>query len=236
MDAVLKGMVLDAPGQEAQLENSMDSLDEQISTFQDKQDSLQNSVCTKVATDLESYLIGVKFEPFSNYDMYKGGNYNQALSSDGSIVDWKVYLLIPTVNLIYVNANQFKCDGDLTGSFPDGSDLQIILGGSTKVHSTVGGTIFDGGITTVTLDDEVCDNTISSVYIFQYQYLAGDDSTIDDFKTNWDFGHDYIVLPLGQTGTYGTQDNIAKLNMAKNMLQFNLTKMSDSVTILEQFI
>jgi len=236
MDAVLKGMVIDAPGQTGQLETGVESLDEQIATFQDKQDSLQNNVCTKVATDLESYLIGVKFEPFSNYDMYKGGNYNQALSSDGSIVDWKVYLLIPTVNLTSNNPDEFECDDDLTGSFPDGTDVQIILGGSTKVHSTVASTSFLGGITTVTLDDEVCDNTISSVYIFHYQYLAGDDSTIDDFKTNWDFAHDYIIQPLGESGSYGTQDNIAKLNMAKNMLQSDITKIGDSATILEPFI
>ena len=83
-DVIIKEMILDAPDQVVKLDASIDNIDEQISAFEDKRDSIKGSVCDKVATDLESYLIGTKFTPVSNFYIQKGSDYNQSLISSGS--------------------------------------------------------------------------------------------------------------------------------------------------------
>lgn len=88
-DAILKGMVLDAPDQVITIGLSIDSVTEQITDLESKRDSLKTSVCDKIATDIENYLIGTKFDPV-DYSLTKGANFNQCLVSSGSIVDWEV--------------------------------------------------------------------------------------------------------------------------------------------------
>jgi len=67
-------------------------------------------------------------------------------------------------------------------------------------------------------------------------YAPGD-TTIDDLINQWNFAHDYIVTPLGlATGTYGTQDNIAKLTDAKNMLNTNKAKVDNTSTLFGPFV
>lgn len=79
-------------------------------------------------------------------------------------------------------------------------------------------------------------NTFPLEPSLEYVYTPGDDTIIDDYKTNWDFAHDYIVKPVGLTGTYGTQDNIAKLTSSIGLLTSNKTKVNDSVAIFSQFV
>jgi len=233
-DIVLKQMVLDAPGQIASITTSITNLNTQIADIQSKQDSLKN-ICDKVALDLETYLTATKFLPATDYFMYKGTNYNQNLSITGSIIDWVIYKILTVTGLLYIADDSFSCDSDKTSIFTTTTKVSFLLSGS-RVYSTVLSSSFDGSITTVILNDLVLDITIASVWPIEYSYLAGDDTKIDEYKTNWDFSHDYITLPMGTTGTYGTLDNIAKLNLAKTLLTSNKTKLTDSITVLTPFI
>jgi hypothetical protein len=165
-DPIITAMIADAPEQVVQLTNSIASIDSQISLIQSQQDSLQNNVCSKVATDLELYLTTIKYDPDLDYTLSKGSTFNDSLSLTGTITDWNVI--------------------DSTGN--------II-----------------------------------------YSYIPGDDSVIDGYKIQWDFGHDYITLPMSTSGTYGTLDNIAKLNTAKSLLTANKSKINNSITILDPF-
>ena len=233
-DPVLRQMILDAPAQVDSIDLSIDMLDIQIADFQAKQDALKNSVCDKVALDLETYLIGTKFTPITNYYMYKGVNFNQSLLSSGSIIDWKTYKVL-SFGASFVAVDTFSCTGDKTGIFTMGADLSLLLGGG-RVYSTVLSSSFNGAITEVILNDAIVTNPITSIWVLEYSYSPGDDLIIDGHKTNWDFAHDYIILPMGMTGTYGTQDNIAKLNIGKSLLNANRTKINNSIVILTPFI
>ena len=236
-DVIIKEMILDAPDQVVKLDASIDNIDEQISAFEDKRDSIKGSVCDKVATDLESYLIGTKFTPVSNFYIQKGSDYNQSLISSGSIIDWNIYEII-NVNATCSSATEFVTEGDTTSDFIPDEDISFILSPSTRVYSTIQSSTYDAGNdeTTVVIDDTVLDPaTFLEIWKFKYSYISSDDQTIDDFKTQWDFGHDYLVLPMGTSGTYGILDNIAKLTLAKNLLFANRTKVNDSITILAPF-
>jgi len=233
-DAVLKQMILDAPTQVENIDSAITNIDEQIADFQSKQDSLV-TVCDTVAIELETYLKDTKFSPETVYYMYKGINFNQNLDISGSIIDWKIYKILSLTGLIFVSDNTFTCNGDKTSTFSADADLSIILGGG-RVYSTVASSSFDGSVTEVILNDSVLDVSLTSVWLLNYIYILGDDPIIDSHKDNWDFSHDYITLPLGISGSYGTKDNITQLNVAKNLLNSNRTKFNDSITVLAPFV
>jgi hypothetical protein len=238
-DVIIKEMILDAPDQVVKLDASINNIDEQISSFEDKRDSIKGSVCDKVSTDLESYLMGTKFAPVSNYYIQKGSNYNQSLISSGNITDWKVYEIVINVYVTCFSTTEFVTEGNTTSDFIPTEDISfILLSTSIRVYSTISSSTYDAenNKTTVVIDDAVLDSaTFLEVWKFKYTYIISDDPIIDNFKTQWDFGHDYLVLPMGTSGTYGILDNIAKLTLAKNLLFANRTKVNDSITILAPF-
>jgi len=236
-DVIIKEMILDAPDQVVKLDASIDNIDEQISTFEDKRDSIKGNVCDKVAIDLESYLIGTKFTPVSNYYMKKGTDYNQSLISSGSITDWNIYEIV-NVDATCSSATEFVTEGDTTFDFISTEDISFILSISTRVYSTISSSTYDeeNNETIVVIDDAVLDPaTFLEIWKFKYSYIISDDPIIDNFKTQWDFGHDYLVLPMGTLGTYGILDNISKLTLARNLLFANRTKANDSISILAPF-
>jgi hypothetical protein len=235
-DIIIKEMILDAPDQVVKLDATISNIDEQITAFEDKRDSIKSSVCDKTATDLEAHLL-TKFTPSANYYMQKGSDYNQSLISSGSIVDWKIYEII-NVDATCSSTTEFITEGDTTLDFVSAESISFILSPDTRVYSTIVSSIYDAGNdeTTIVINDTVLDPvTFLEIWKFRYSYISGDDSIIDNLKTQWDFGHDYLVLPMGTTGTYGILDNISKLTLAKNLLLANRTKANDSITILAPF-
>ena len=222
-DVIIKEMIIDAPGQVIKLDSSIDNIDDQISEFEAKRDSIKGSVCDKVATSLESYL-NSKFIPSSNYYIKKGENYNQSLDTSGSIIDWKIYEII-NIDATCSSETEFITIDNTTSNF-------------IRTYSTVKSSTYDPeeNQTTVVINDSVLNpSTFSEIWKFKYSFLPGDDLTIDEYKSQWDFGHDYLILPMGTSGTYGILDNIEKLKLAKNLLLSNKTKINDSITILEPF-
>jgi hypothetical protein len=236
-DPVLQQMISDAPAKSSQIAASSSSLDAQITTLQKQQDSIQNTVCGGAASKLETYLIGTKFTPASNY-LYKGPNFNQSLVSSGNLTDWSVYQKIILTNLQYLSSNSFTCSGNQTTVFTNLLNVGFLLDSTSIIISVVSSSSFDNilNLTTVIINDSILTNALTVVSKLNYTYLFGNDTTVDKYKSDWDFGHDHIIQPLGSSGTYGTQDMIAKLGTAKTLLQNNKTKIDNSITVFSSYI
>lgn len=233
-DIILKQMILDAPNQEKGYEEAITSIQNQISDFTSKQNSLQR-ICNESAENLENYLLNEKFND-PKFSMYKGLNYNQSLSQNGNLSDWKIYKLLEDIEPEYIAQDSFSCDGDESELFVEDFDVSILINEITRVSSTVKSSSFDGSVTTVILNDEILNEPLTSISEYEYSYIPGDDSEIDKHKNSWDFSHNYIVQPLGVSGTYGTLDNISQLNNAMNLLTQNKNKISSSISIFERFV
>lgn len=236
---VLREMIIDSSSQVSQLDSTLAGIESQISSFQEKQDALKNGVCTKAAENLEEYLVGTKFSPSENYNMYKGDNFNQSLSEDGNLIDWKIYRNMFISTSIFLSANEFTLSGDQTLVFTSSKLLSFLMETSQiRSYTSVDSSEYDAenDITTITLIDEVLTENSFSIWEYIYSYIEGDDTTIDTYKEQWDFAYDYINHEFGSNGTYGTKANISQLNSAKTLLEANRTKINDSTTMLEPFI
>jgi len=239
---IIQEMINAADGKAANAQTSIDQITLQISDLQEKQDSMQTGILDVVSSNLENYLVGTKFSPASDYHMKKGSTYNDGLSSSGTLTDWEIYQLRlsnldPSKDsIIYDSPNTFTCTGDKTAIFSDTTDVAFNLNG-TYVYSVVSGSpVFMGGITTVTIADSVLTINLMEGFTKNYVYSLGDDTYVDKYVGDWDFAHDYIVHPLGSTGTYGTKDMISNLTSAKNMLELDKTKFIDSKTKFADYV
>jgi len=72
-------------------------------------------------------------------------------------------------------------------------------------------------------------------YYVRYVYTPGDDTEIDKFKTDYDFGNDYLTRPLTSGASYGLYDNLAGLNSAKSLLTQDKNKIEASKAIFEDY-
>ncbi|HQF36481.1 MAG TPA: hypothetical protein PLL26_02460 [Candidatus Dojkabacteria bacterium] len=234
---ILQEMINAAPDQSEKLGTSISQIQTQIDNLQQKQDAMKSGVGDVATSRLESYLIGTKFIPVNSYHQYMGTTYNQILSSAGTLTDWKIYKIMNVPSLTYVSSSSFECSGDQTSVFTEDKDIAL-KNGSSFAYSTVSSSIYDPGLDTTTVDiaDSVIEASLINIFEFHYQYTPGNDSTIDELITQWNFAHDYIVKPLGLSGSYGTQDNIAKLNDAKNMLLQNKSKVDNTEDIFSKYV
>jgi hypothetical protein len=236
---ILQEMIDAAPAASEAIETSIAQIQVQIDTFQEKQDAMKTGVGNEAASRLESYLIGTKYTPVEDYHQYKGPTYNAIETAGGTITDWKIYERQDLTGLNYISNITFECEGDQTLIFATGVFVAFTLVSPEKTYSKVVSSSYDAGTdkTEVEIEDGVLTAALSEALILKYTYSLGDDTTVDEIKTQWDFAHDYIVTPLGlATGTYGTQDNIAKLTDAKNMLATNKAKVDNSVAVFNEFV
>ena len=233
---IIQQMIDAAPTQAASAEKSILNLDNIIIDLQNKQDAMKTAIADVSSSDLQSYLIGTKFDS-ETHCILKGETFDQVLDSVGTLTDWKIFEKISLENLIFVSSTEFECDGDQTLIFIEDLEILCDLLIESKT-STVGTSTYDVGTdkTTVIISDEILDSDLSQIWKLVYEYVEGDDTTIDNHITNWNFVHDYIMTPLGLSGTYGTQDTIAKLNDAKGLLLLNKEKYEDSVEIFSHFV
>lgn len=242
---ILQGMITDAPTQSALMTQSIAQIQLQINDLQEKQDAMKSGVGDVAKDRLESYLIGTKFTPSEDYHQVNGSKYNQIETSDGSLTDFKIYKKVTLTDLTFTTPTKFICRGNEAATFKKDDDLGFTLSGS-KVYSTIkDDAIYTptdpmhpfpvSDVTTVELNDSVLTSSLSQVWEFEYSYIAGD-TNIDELISQWEFAHDYIIQPLGTSGTYGTQDHIAKLNDTKNVLTSNKSKIDSSVTVFSNYV
>lgn len=228
-DSTLKQMVLDAPSQVLGHDKSITSLNTQLSDLTAKLSSLQG-VCNKISEDLETYLTTSKY-PTGTYYFYKGFNFNQSTSINGNFTDWKLYKLVE-ISPLYVSSNSFLMLGDQRSIFHQDMDISIV--NIVRSYSTISSALFEDNITTITINDSIITESLSSVWLLHTVYMSGD-SIIDTKKIEWDFTHDYIIQPLGMNGTYGILDGIAKLTQAKNLVTSNKNKIEASISVFGKY-
>jgi hypothetical protein len=233
---ILQSMIDSAPVKSADIANSITAIDAQIADFQAKQDAMKQGVGDVATTRLEDYL--KTLYPVSDYHQKNGTTYNAIETASGTLTDWKIYKLVDLDDITFKTDTQFICRGDKESVFKKDDDVGFTIG-SAKEYSTVADDAVytpddpenpfpDSDFTTVDINDNVLDSSLSEVWKFETSYAPGD-ITIDELVSQWNFAHDYIVTPLGlATGTYGTQDNIAKLTDAKNMLNTNKAKVDST--------
>jgi len=241
---ILQSMIDSAPAKSADIASSIAAIDAQIADFQAKQDAMKQGVGDVATARLEDYL--KTLYPAANYHQRNGTTYNKIETAGGTLTDWKIYKLVNLADIIFKTDTQFICRGNKESLFKTDDDVGFTLTGS-KEYSTVasdsvytpddpGNPFPDSDFTTVDINDGVLDSSLSEVWKFETAYAPGD-TTIDGLINQWNFSHDYIVTPLGlATGTYGTQDNIAKLTDAKNMLNTNKAKVDSTSASFGPFV
>ena len=163
-----------------------------------------------------------------------------------TLTDWKIYKLLVLTDIIFKTSSQFICRGDKESVFKKDDDIGFTLTDTKEYSIVASDSVYTpddslnpfplSDFTTVDISDSVLDSSLSEVWKFETSYTPGD-STIDELVNQWNFAHDYIVTPLGlATGTYGTQDNIAKLTDAKNMLNTNKAKVDNTSASFGPFV
>jgi hypothetical protein len=241
---ILQSMIDSAPAKSADIASSIAAIDAQIVDFQAKQDAMKQGVGDVAATRLEDYL--KTLYPISDYHQRNGTTYNAIETAGGTLTDWKIYKLLVLADITFKTDTQFICRGNHESDFKKDDEIGFTLTSSKEYSTVASDSIYTpddpshpfplSDFTTVDIDDSVLDSSLSEVWKFETSYTSGD-TTIDELISQWNFAHDYIVTPLGlASGTYGTQDNIAKLTDAKAMLNLNKTKVDNISSSFGPFV
>jgi hypothetical protein len=77
--------------------------------------------------------------------------------------------------------------------------------------------------TTITLSESILSDQ-NAIFWGGIKYNSPYDSNIIEFIEKWEYGHDLIVHPFDNTGTYGLKENINILQNAKNLMESNSDK------------
>lgn len=241
---ILQSMIDSASAISADIARSIAVINAQIADFQAKQDAIKQGVGDVATTRLEDYL--KTLYPATNHHQQNGTTYNKIETAGGTLTDWKIYKLVTLADITFKTSTQFICRGNKESSFKKDDDVGFTLTGSKEYSIVIKDSVYTpddplnpfplSDFTTVDINDSVLDGSLSEVWKFETAYAPGD-TTIDDLINQWNFAHDYIVTPLSiATGTYGTQDNIAKLTNSKNMLNINKAKIDNIFALFGPFV
>ncbi len=238
----LREMINNADDDADDIQDSIDQVEEQIAEWQEKQDALEHtldSCCYDSTTGLVPVLLPTKGTSVVTYNNFSISNAEDWLVGDIELDNDD----IAKDDITVLGGNTFECDNDHSTEFAIGQIIgfHFIAGeesGGKSAVQTVDYNVTTSGKTTVILEDSVLDSTSVSAIIPTYVYEGigwDSDSEIQDRIDEFDFAYDYIMKPMDATGTYGTQANIANLNIAKQLLTANKNKVEDSKTALEKF-
>lgn len=230
----LKDMVDSAASDAADVQTSINSVDDQIADLQEKQAALEYTMSSS-CDDLENDLLPDKGDMVHTYGDFGVSNATDWYVAD---IDLDNTDTTSTNNVTYISSTQFTCDGNQTTKFPSGETILFDEGGTTS-HTTITISEYDTtsyiGLTLVTVDDAVIPSGVEKVGVLTYEYNGvgwDSDSEIQSRIDEFDFAYDYKTQPVGLGGTYGTEDMIAKLSGAKGLLTSNRDKLADSETKL----
>lgn len=73
-------------------------------------------------------------------------------------------------------------------------------------------------------------------YYVRYVYTPGEDSLIDGWVSDYDFGNDYMTHPVGIGAAYGLEPLSDMYDQAKSTLLGNKSKIEASVNVLKKYI
>ena len=246
MSEIIKEMVQEAPNQVSNLDKSISQLDSQISNLNSKLNAIKDDVMTPESVKLSDYLNSKYQHP--EYFFKTGSKYNDSMSTDGSITDWFVCTQVfnnyepNSDHYIFESNTTIKCLDDKTSQFTEGKDVVFSSFDGTSYtnieFSNVISSTFDStnSVTEIIFVDPIIVDNMGILSISTISYSNGEDLEIDKHVSNWNFCHDYIHKPLSLDGTYGLKDMKEKLTSSKEMLNINKDKISDSVTVFNEYI
>ncbi len=121
--------------------------------------------------------------------------------------------------------------------------LDVIVSDMTSYLEDI--KIFEVNGSSITYDSDFGDSTVSSFHIidstgnpiYEYQSTGWDDDTsIQTWVIQFDFGYDYLNHEIGITGTFGIIPRINQLENAKGLFLSNKEKIEDSKDIFENYV
>ncbi len=223
---------------------SVEQIQAQMDSIQEEIDTISNYVNTKIANDLESYLIGTTY-PTDTHIMSQGSLFNKSSNDDGNLTDWSVLVLSfdndssSLDHFTIVSSNTLRCDGDKVSLFTKcptgGYDIAIAkrdTEGFTSIrYCDISETYLDAtsGDTYVILSGSyLTDQTLCFTLKAYYNHPAN--SQISKYISDWEVGHDYIVQDIDSNHAYGLKAKKDMLNGAKKLMINNQTKFSNSAS------
>jgi len=228
-------------------QKSIDGVDQQIQELIDKRDGLQYILDT-TKNDIVN-----RITPKGDIVYTFGNFYTGTLSADANLVDWQVFQTYNT-DVTYISDTSFEYTGpdDVQTIFPIGMILYSYNGSTPGVRCTITGydplnpNIVIVEATDPNNTDPVLQNDMISVVELVYEYIDHDnDGVVDGWDNDpdilkdiqdFDFANDHIFKPLDINGTYGIQDRIDKLQLAKTAAQNNKTKYDNANIKYENYI
>lgn len=223
---------------------SADQIQTQMDAIQEEIDTISDYVNTKIANDLEEYLIGTTYST-STHIMSQGPLFNKSSEELGNLTDWSVLTLSfdndssSANHFTIVSPSILKCLGNKISLFTQcptgGYDMAIakrVSGEFTSVtYCNITSAIFDStsGYTFVTLsgsylsDQKLC-------FTLKAYYNSPVNSTINKYVSDWEIGHDYIIADIDSSHAYGLKAKKSMLGNAKTLMVNNQTKFSNSAS------
>jgi hypothetical protein len=152
------------------------------------------------------------------------------------------FTLESVFGLARVDASNIVVDGDETATFTAGTSAVMSAGIGHTDSTTISGSLYNTpahpGDTLIGFNDAIVPVGISSIFLESYANwgpLWDSDATVQAYMDDWAFIDDHMTHLLSSTGTYGIVDMIAKLQIAKALVQINLDKYDAAGPILEPY-
>ena len=215
------------------LSGSLVKIDAQIAELTEQWKAIDYAE-DEIETDLEVFVETNKADYFYSY-----GSFGVSGTGDTGVIEWMGFdEETGLTNLTYVAANYFEVDGDATSTFTAGTSAVVTNGGTFSASTTISGSIFDGGVTSVGLDDNICAANLDGVYQESYANwgpLWDSDATVQAYMDDWVFLDGFITQTVGLDGTYGIEGRLSNLYVARGVVENDYNKYDGMVPIMDVY-
>jgi hypothetical protein len=242
-------MISSADAKSEGCQNSINQIKSQIEDLTNQKTALKEGVGDVLANELTTYLF--QTYPQSEDVIWFGPNFNNIYIPSGSLTEWRVFIntfdntkLDVRYKFYFVSDTEFRVFGDVPDifkkrpPFPDISFGTHFEGTYNDVsYTNISEVYYDGtsSSTHVIVKDPIIKESNDVLFLYKASFWDPADKLTSKLQSKWEFAHDYIVRPMGPQGTYGLNDMIDKLSMAKGMMAANISKYQDSKKILYPF-
>lgn len=231
----LREMIDGYPTLTANLSAGIDNIELQIDDYTEQQSALEFAM-DGLAADIETDIEASKADKFYSY-----GNFNDGTES-ASLSAWIGYDEETVPGLTYIDSQYFTSTSDVTSTFTAGLAAIFTNSGVFTTGTSISGSLWNTleypSKTLIGVDNAVLTGTLDGVYLESYRPTGpfwDSDATIQGYMDDFDFILDYIWQDLGISGTYGVEDIIVKLELAKSILEIDYAKYNAAGPVLEDY-
>jgi hypothetical protein len=185
-----------------------------------------------IESDLETYVEANKADYFYSYGSF-------GVSGTGVLNEWMGFDEETGLSgWTYDSPKQFRVFDDHTSTFTVGTSGVCVASSTFSESSTISASWYSSPFTYVNWVDSIVPPLIDGVYLESYANwgpLWDSDTTVQGYMDDWVFVDDLITKTLSSTGTYGIQDTIAKLAVAKALVLINMNKYNGTIPIITTY-